>query len=502
MPGNVRHIGHVYTREHNAFNTTPLAVLNIARDSMAAVGFSPATRVFEACGAGACLITDAWAGLDLFLEEGKEVLVARDGQDVADHVAALTPERARAIGDAARARDRRRAYLRAARRGGGRHSPGGGAGQARAQRRMNRRRFRSSCSASACPRPGATATPRPTALCCEPSARAGTTCCSWSATCRGTRATATCPTPLLPLRAVPGSRRPGPPPRRDCRRGRGDRRLLRAGRRSGRPPRARAGAASPRSTTSTRRSPCASCARGDHEYLGPDLIPGYDLYLSFTGGPTLRVLEQEWGSPAARQLYCSVDPEAYPRLDAAKRWDLSYLGTYSDDRQPTLERLLLEPARRAPHLRFAVAGPQYPARSRGRPTSSASSIARPLDHPAFYAASRYTLNVTRADMIAAGYSPSVRLFEAAATGTPIVSDSWDGLDTILAPGREILVAQTSDDVLAVLTQRTEAERQTLADAARASVLARHSAAHRAAELEETLREVIATKSGRRRHDAA
>jgi spore maturation protein CgeB len=104
MPANVRALGHVYTREHNAFNTTPRAVLNIARDSMAAVGFSPATRVFEAAGAGACLITDAWTGLELFLRDGEEVLVARDGQDVAEHVAALTPERARAIGAAARAR--------------------------------------------------------------------------------------------------------------------------------------------------------------------------------------------------------------------------------------------------------------------------------------------------------------------------------------------------------------------------------------------------------------
>jgi spore maturation protein CgeB len=104
LPLNVRHLGHVYTREHNAFNTTPLAVLNIARDSMAAVGFSPATRVFEAAGAGACLITDAWEGLGLFLDEGTEVLVARDGRDVADHIAALTPERARAIGAAARRR--------------------------------------------------------------------------------------------------------------------------------------------------------------------------------------------------------------------------------------------------------------------------------------------------------------------------------------------------------------------------------------------------------------
>ncbi len=104
MPTNVRHVGHVYTAEHNAFNTSPLAVLNIARDSMASVGFSPATRVFEAAGAGACLITDRWVGLDLFLREGVEVLVSRDGRDVADHVAALTPERARAIGAAARAR--------------------------------------------------------------------------------------------------------------------------------------------------------------------------------------------------------------------------------------------------------------------------------------------------------------------------------------------------------------------------------------------------------------
>lgn len=104
LPRNVRHIGHVSTRDHNAFNATPLAVLNIARDSMAAVGFSPATRVFEAAGAGACLITDAWEGLGLFLNEGEEVLVARDGRDVADHVAALSPERARAIGAAARLR--------------------------------------------------------------------------------------------------------------------------------------------------------------------------------------------------------------------------------------------------------------------------------------------------------------------------------------------------------------------------------------------------------------
>jgi len=106
MPGNVRHHGHVYTADHNAFNCTPKAVLNVARDSMAQIGFSPATRVFEAAGAAACLITDDWQGLELFLKPGSEVLVARDGQDVADHLAALTPQRAQAIGQAALARVR------------------------------------------------------------------------------------------------------------------------------------------------------------------------------------------------------------------------------------------------------------------------------------------------------------------------------------------------------------------------------------------------------------
>jgi spore maturation protein CgeB len=104
LPPNVTAIGHVSTRDHNAFNATPLAVINIARDSMAAIGFSPATRVFEAAGAGACLVTDAWEGIELFLEPGAEVLVARDGRDVAEHVASLTPQRARAIGERARAR--------------------------------------------------------------------------------------------------------------------------------------------------------------------------------------------------------------------------------------------------------------------------------------------------------------------------------------------------------------------------------------------------------------
>jgi len=104
LPANMRFLGHVYTRDHNAFNSTPLAVLNVSRDSMAAIGFSPATRVFEAAGAGACLISDSWEGIDSFLEPDAEILVAKDGDEVAQHLAELTPAKAKRIGSAARRR--------------------------------------------------------------------------------------------------------------------------------------------------------------------------------------------------------------------------------------------------------------------------------------------------------------------------------------------------------------------------------------------------------------
>lgn len=104
MPENVYHIGHVSTNDHNAFNCTPLAVLNISRESMASNGFSPATRVFEAAGAGACIITDYWEGISLFLEPGKEVLVARSGMEVAEIIRKLSPDKAREIGRAAQKR--------------------------------------------------------------------------------------------------------------------------------------------------------------------------------------------------------------------------------------------------------------------------------------------------------------------------------------------------------------------------------------------------------------
>jgi spore maturation protein CgeB len=230
----------------------------------------------------------------------------------------------------------------------------------------------------------------------------------------------------------------------------------------------------------------AKLERGDYEYLTPNLIPGYDVYFSFTGGPTLNLLMERYGSPAARALYCSVDPEAYPTLEREKRWDLSYLGTYSPDRQPTLERLLIEPARQAPHLRFAVAGPQYPTEMKWPENVERIDHVPPNDHPDFYARSRYTLNVTRADMIRAGYSPSVRLFEAAACGTPIISDIWEGIETLLEPDREILLARNSVDVLNLLGAWSDDQRRDLGDRARRRILREHTSAHRAASMEQDL----------------
>ena len=239
----------------------------------------------------------------------------------------------------------------------------------------------------------------------------------------------------------------------------------------------------------------AKLERGDFEYLSPDLIPGYDLYLSFTGGPTLARIEDRYGAPAARALYCSVDPAAYPPLDVPKRWDLSYLGTWSADRQPTLDRLLIEPARREPDRRFVVAGPQYPADIDWPANVDRIDHLPPSDHAAFYAASRFTLNVTRADMIAAGWSPSVRLFEAASCGTPIISDVWQGLDSLFEPSREIILAPDTDAVTAALATDAAA----IGHAARARVLAAHTAAHRAAELETYLEEAVRVPAVRKVH---
>jgi spore maturation protein CgeB len=226
----------------------------------------------------------------------------------------------------------------------------------------------------------------------------------------------------------------------------------------------------------------ARLARGEHDYLRPDQIASYALYLSFTGGPTLRRLERDFGAPRARVLYCSVDPQLYFPEPQPHQWDLGYMGTYSDDRQPGVERLLLQPAREWARGRFIVAGPQYPATVAWPANVEHRPHLPPAQHRGFYNAQRFTLNITRADMVAAGWSPSVRLFEAAACGTPIISDRWAGIDTLLQPGREIVLADSAAEVLAVLRGMDEDERLAMAHRARARILAEHTAAHRAAQL--------------------
>jgi spore maturation protein CgeB len=234
----------------------------------------------------------------------------------------------------------------------------------------------------------------------------------------------------------------------------------------------------------------AKLARGEEEYLTPELIREYQLYLSFTGGPTLERLEQEFGSPMARPLYCSVDPELYYPEPAAVRWDLGYMGTYSEDRQAPLNQLLIEPARRWPDGRFVVAGPQYPRRVRWPRNVRRIQHLPPKRHRGFYNAQRFTLNLTRADMVAAGYSPSVRLFEAAACGTPIISDYWDGIDSLFEPDGEILIARSSSEVEQYLREIPEPDRLEIGERSRRRVLAEHTAAHRAAELEQYALELL------------
>jgi spore maturation protein CgeB len=231
--------------------------------------------------------------------------------------------------------------------------------------------------------------------------------------------------------------------------------------------------------------------RGDREYLSPELVGRFNLYLSFTGGPTLEVLEEEFGARRALAFYCLVDPEAYRPRAQAPRWDLGYLGTYSGDRQPMLEELLVEPARRAAGASFVVAGPQYPeAIAWPRNVERIEHVA-PRDHPGFYASQRFTLNVTRAEMRAAGWSPSVRLFEAAACGVPAISDRWDGLEKIFTPGEEILIADSPEDVLRHLAATSEDKRLAIAERARARVLAEHTAARRCEQLEAEIAGVAA-----------
>ncbi len=234
---------------------------------------------------------------------------------------------------------------------------------------------------------------------------------------------------------------------------------------------------------------------GSAEYLHSRQIVALDLYFSFTGGPMLRDIEQDFGVGRAAPLYCSFDPHEYRRFPRNQQLlcDLSYMGTYAPDRQPKVDELLSEPARRLTDRKFILAGPQYPKHICWPANVRRIQHLRPQLHAEFYSSSRFTLNVTRRDMMMAGHSPSVRLFEAAACGAAIISDNWAGLDSFFLPGQEILLSNSYQDVVHYLTQLTEAEIHSIGEAAQARVLAEHTSARRAVEFEREAETALARK---------
>ncbi len=219
-------------------------------------------------------------------------------------------------------------------------------------------------------------------------------------------------------------------------------------------------------------------------YLPPGGLAGFDLVLSYTGGRALDELRSRLGAQRVAPLYGWVDTTAHHPVpaNAEMQSDLSYLGTYAQDRQEALERLLITPAQRLPDKRFLIGGAQYPQSFPWEPNIFFRRHVPPPAHPEFFCSSQWTLNVTRRAMAAYGYCPSGRLFEAAACGVPLITDAWEGLDSFLTPGEEIVVAHTSEDVVDTLTM-TDAERRRMAGRALERVREEHTAEARAKTLE-------------------
>lgn len=225
------------------------------------------------------------------------------------------------------------------------------------------------------------------------------------------------------------------------------------------------------------------------EYLPPYGLGPFDLVLSYTGGDALRLLGDMLGARRAAPLYGSVDPDTHRpgSPDPAFAGDLSYIGTYAADRQDAVERYLIEPARQRPYMRFIIAGAQYPHEFPWTDNIHFVRHLPPADHPSFFSSARLTLNVTRQAMAEFGYCPSGRLFEAAACGAPILSDSWDGIESFYTPGEEILLCSSTEEALAAL-DRSDDDLRRIASRARERTLAEHTAEHRANELESILQQ--------------
>jgi spore maturation protein CgeB len=225
----------------------------------------------------------------------------------------------------------------------------------------------------------------------------------------------------------------------------------------------------------------------DVAYLGPRGLRDFDLVLSYTGGASLHELQALLGARRVDTLYGHVDPAVHHRVAPQPnyRCALSYLGTYAADRQAAVEDLFIVPARQRPQDDFLIGGAQYPADFPWTPNIRFVRHMPPPEHPAFFSSSRLTLNVTRRAMADNGWCPSGRLFEAAACGTPVVTDCWPGLQEFFVPGREVIAARTSDDVVAAL-EMPDAQLARIAADARERVLADHTSDRRAQQLEQLL----------------
>ncbi|MBA4149775.1 MAG: glycosyltransferase [Verrucomicrobia bacterium] len=231
--------------------------------------------------------------------------------------------------------------------------------------------------------------------------------------------------------------------------------------------------------------------RREVAYIGERGLSDFDLVLSYTGGAALDELQRRLGARRVAPLYGSVDPEVHCPVPSRNeyRCDISYLGTYAEDRQAALETLFIEAAKLLPGKRFLIGGAQYPAAFPWTENIFFARHVSPPEHPAFYSSSRITLNVTRRAMAHMGYCPSGRMFEAAACGIPILTDWWQGLDQFFNPASEVMIARTTEDSVAAL-QLSDAELEQLSQAARERVLSEHTAERRAIDLEEALDGVL------------
>ena len=227
-----------------------------------------------------------------------------------------------------------------------------------------------------------------------------------------------------------------------------------------------------------------------------DLMPRYDLYFSFTGGPVLDHLEDDFGVRAAYPLYPAADARHFFPEYSQTIWDFGYIGRHNEESMPVLERLLLEPARRWEEGNFVVAGSSYPRSVRWPGNVKRVPQVSPQKRRSFYNAQRFTLDITPPDFAAGGFSPGARLFEAAACGTPIITEFWPGLDTFFTPDEEILISHSPDETLIYLEEISELDRRRLGYRARERVLARHTSRHRAIELEGHVLEMLRLSAGR------